>query len=433
LKHERNSVYTKYLLQALQEKPHINVTQLLMSVRNNVLKETQKTGVQQLPWDSVSLTKPFCFKSCVSESDAQLQQKLAEFEKKQAYLAQQQLEFEQQRQAELERKRQAELEKQRQRQAELERQRQAELEQQRQQAELERKRAEFERQQAELKRQQTEFEQRQAELERKRQAELEKQRQQAELDKQRQQQQVAGTVFRDRLKDGSLGPEMVWIPAGRFRMGDIQGGGSSDEKPVHSVNIDKFAMGKYEVTFAEYDKFAQATGRNKPSDNGWGRGNRPVINVSWNDATAYVKWLIQQTSKQYRLPTEAEWEYAARAGTETKYWWGNDIGTNKANCYKDHCGDKFKYTAPIGSFNSNQFGVYDTVGNVWEWTCSEYENPYKGKEKRCLSKKSANNSSLFVLRGGSWFIYARWTRSAHRNGNEPTYRIFDVGLRLARH
>ncbi|OAD22053.1 Sulphatase-modifying factor domain protein [Candidatus Thiomargarita nelsonii] len=124
-----------------------------------------------------------------------------------------------------------------------------------------------------------------------------------------------GKYFRDRLKDGTQGPEMVWIPAGSFRMGDIQGGGDSDEKPVHKVSItQRFAIGRYEVTFAEYDKFAQATGREKPSDRGWGRGNRPVINVSWDDAVAYTKWLSQQTGQKYRLPTEAQWEYAARGG-----------------------------------------------------------------------------------------------------------------------
>jgi len=138
-------------------------------------------------------------------------------------------------------------------------------------------------------------------------------------------------VFQDRLRDGGLGPKMVIIPAGSFRMGDIQGGGDSDEQPVHRVSIGKFAMGMYEVTFAEYDKFADATGRKKPNDKGWGRGNSPVINVSWNDATAYAKWLSNQTGKNYRIPTEAEWEYAARAGTETKYWWGNEIDKSKAN------------------------------------------------------------------------------------------------------
>ncbi len=142
---------------------------------------------------------------------------------------------------------------------------------------------------------------------------------------------VAGKVFQDSLTDGSLGPQMVWISDGHFRMGDIQGGLSNAQ--VNSVSIDSFAMGQNEVTFAEYDRFADATGRSKPSDHGWGRGNRPVINVSWNDATAYTKWLSQQTGHQYRLPTEAEWEYAARAGTDTKYWWGNEVGTNHANCY----------------------------------------------------------------------------------------------------
>jgi formylglycine-generating enzyme required for sulfatase activity len=138
-------------------------------------------------------------------------------------------------------------------------------------------------------------------------------------------------VFRDSLKDGGEVPEMILIPAGEFQMGDIQGGGDNDEKPVHRVSVSAFAMGRYEVTFEEYDRFAEATGRKKPRDAGWGRGKRPVIYVSWNDATAYMEWLSEQTGKKYRLPTEAEWEYVARAGTETKYWWGNQVGKNWAN------------------------------------------------------------------------------------------------------
>ncbi|MDM8562163.1 SUMF1/EgtB/PvdO family nonheme iron enzyme [Candidatus Marithioploca araucensis] len=238
-----------------------------------------------------------------------------------------------------------------------------------------------------------------------------------------------GNVFRDRLQDGSLGPKMVVIPAGRFRMGDIQGGGSDDEKPVHRVSIKQFAMGKYEVTFAEYDKFAQATGREKPKDRGWGRDNRPVINVSWDDAVAYAEWLSQQTGKQYRLPTEAEWEYAARAGTDTKYWWGNEIGQNRANC--NGCGSRWddKQTAPVGSFAANPFGLYDTVGNVWEWTCSEYENEYSGKEKQCISKKRAMQP---VIRGGSGGHKPGGVRAASRDRNSHDDRINIVGFRLAR-
>jgi formylglycine-generating enzyme required for sulfatase activity len=245
-----------------------------------------------------------------------------------------------------------------------------------------------------------------------------------------------GKVFNDRLKDGNLGPKMVWIPAGSFRMGDIQGGGDSDEKPVHRVSINRFAMSRYEVTFAEYDKFAEATGRSKPSDQGWGRGNRPVINVSWNDATAYAEWLSTQTGKQYRLPTEAEWEYAARAGTETKYWWGNEIGSNKANCWKSVCGDSFEYTAPVGSFAANSFGLYDTVGNVWEWTCSEYEKRYNGKETtritKAIMKNGGENTGLFVLRGGSWFNDDGWSRTADRDRRLPFVRNWNYGFRLAR-
>jgi formylglycine-generating enzyme required for sulfatase activity len=174
-----------------------------------------------------------------------------------------------------------------------------------------------------------------------------------------------GSVFRDTLRDGSPGPEMVSISHGEFRMGNIQGSGDADERPVHSVRIPRpFAMGRYEVTFDEYDVFARATGREQPADKGWGRGRRPVINISWEGARAYAQWLSEQTGKRYRLPTEAEWEYAARAGTETTYWWGDEVGENHANC--SSCGSEWDnmQTAPVGSFASNPWGLYDTVGNV---------------------------------------------------------------------
>ncbi len=266
---------------------------------------------------------------------------------------------------------------------------------------------------------------------------------------------LPGQVFTDRLQDGSSGPEMVWIPAGSFRMGDIQGGGYSDEKPVHRVNVEQFAMGKYEVTVGEFRQFVNATGYKTEAEkdkgcntygDDWGykkdanwrnpyfsqNNNQPVVCVSWNDATTYVEWLSQQTGKQYRLPTEAEWEYAARAGSETKYWWGNEIGKNRAAC--DGCGaewgwDAKKMTAPVGSFNSNPFDLYDTVGNVWEWTCSEYENKYNGKEKKCTSKNRARRP---VVRGGSWVVEAGRVRSAFRLRDSHDYRVNFVGFRLAR-
>lgn len=233
--------------------------------------------------------------------------------------------------------------------------------------------------------------------------------------------------FRDTLQDGSLGPEMVWVPAGTFRMGDIQGGGGSDEQPVHEVSVERFAIGRYEVTFAEYDKFAEATGRTKPNDRGWGRGHRPVIHVSWYDATAYAKWLSQQTGYQYRLPTEAEWEYAARAGTETKYGWGNEIGSNQSVCRG--CGSQWdnKQTAPVGSFDPNPFGLYDVIGNVWEWTCSEYEEKYTGKEQHCV-----DDASYIAQRSGSWDASLGGVRLSNRIKWGVNKNIRNDGFRLAR-
>lgn len=258
----------------------------------------------------------------------------------------------------------------------------------------------------------------------------------------------SGQFFRDRLKDGSQGPEMVRIPAGSFRMGDLQGGGDSDEK-VHSVSVARFAMSRFEVTVGEYLRFVRATGRHAPewqeagskyniqtgTDNHYKKlgsaltnKNHPIVGVSWDDATAYATWLSSQTQKTYRLPTEAEWEYAARAGTKTRYWWGNDIGSNKANC-SSSCGDNFKYTAPVGSFSPNPFGLYDTVGNVWEWTCSEYKAQYTGTESKCIGRKSG---SLRALRGGAWDDVPRDVRAADGDRNSRDARNDSAGFRLAR-
>ena len=179
-----------------------------------------------------------------------------------------------------------------------------------------------------------------------------------------------GKVFRDALQDGGEGPEMVVLPAGGFRMGDLSAdqSGDSDERDSRRVTIRRpIAMGRYEVSFADYDRFVLASGADIPEDyGGWGRGARPVINVSQEDARAYAKWLSAQTGKRYRLPTEAEWEYAARASTTTKYSWGDAIGRNLANC--NGCGSEWDIdkTAPVGSFAANPFGLYDMHGNVVE-------------------------------------------------------------------
>ncbi len=225
-------------------------------------------------------------------------------------------------------------------------------------------------------------------------------------------------------------PEMVSIKGDCFQMGSpgSENGRANDERQ-HRVCVDDFAIGKYEVTFAQYDKFANATNRRKPEDKRWGRGDRPVINVTWEDVTTYAAWLSKETGRQYRLPTEAEWEYAARAGSTTAYPWGNAIGRNKANC--DGCGSRWdnKQTAPVGSFGPNAWGLHDTVGNVWEWTCSKYDESYGGEEKQCAGRTAGG---FRVSRGGSWDGRPRFVRSADRSRTSPDYGLDSLGFRLAR-
>ncbi|MDM8545985.1 SUMF1/EgtB/PvdO family nonheme iron enzyme [Candidatus Venteria ishoeyi] len=252
----------------------------------------------------------------------------------------------------------------------------------------------------------------------------------------------ASSFFQDTLRNGTKGPQMASIPAGSFRMGDIQGGGGSDEQPVHQVSVAAFAMSRHEITLGEFQSFVQATGYQgvKPS-NEWGckafmqphfsqTANHPVVCITWLDAVAYTEWLSRETGNGYHLPTEAQWEYAARVGSESKYWWGNAIGNNKANCRG--CGSRWdaKQTAPVGSFSANAFGLFDTVGNAWEWSCSAYENKYKGQEKTCLPDKKDNKNR--VLRGGSWDNGPDRVRSAYRYTGRPSSRYVSVGFRVAR-
>ena len=226
-------------------------------------------------------------------------------------------------------------------------------------------------------------------------------------------------------------PEMVMIPAGSFRMGDLNGGGKADEQPVHQVDIQAFAMGKYEVTFAEYDHFAAATNRPMPKDYGWGRGSRPVIDVSWKDAQAYVQWLADKTGLRFRPPTEAEWEYAARAGTTTKYYWGDAVGRNNAHCVG--CGsewDNNTSTAPVGALSANPFGLHDMHGNVWEWLEDCWHTNYKSAPSDG-TVWAAGSCSKRVLRGGSWGDVPYEIRSARRAGYKPTGQLSNSGFRVA--
>ena len=230
-------------------------------------------------------------------------------------------------------------------------------------------------------------------------------------------------------------PRMVSIPAGRFQMGclsntDVCG---DNEKPVHEVSMSAFKMSATEVTFEQYDFYCDRVERcNKPSDEDWGRGTRPVINVSWHDAQAYIQWLNQQTGQRYRLPTEAEWEYAARAGTQTQYVWGNEIGSNNANC--DGCGSQWdnRQTSPVKSFSPNPWGLFDMQGNVWEWVQDRYDkNYYANSSIQDPSGPSDPSFNSRVLRGGSWNDAALSLRSAHRDWNTPDFRGNYFGFRLS--
>jgi len=231
--------------------------------------------------------------------------------------------------------------------------------------------------------------------------------------------------LRDKLKDGSPGPAMVWLPGGTFTMGD-DNSDQSDEKPAHQVALSAFSIGQYPVTFEDYDKFCDATRRKKLGDCDWGRGDRPVIDISWEDATAYCEWLSQQTGEHYRLLTEAEWEYACRAGSSTRYCFGDDEQrvVDCAWCSKNAGGK----THPVGKKLPNAWQLYDMHGNVWEWVQDWYGAYSEGFER---DPSGPESGARRVNRGGSWYGVAGYCRSAYRRRWLPAYRHY-LGFRLAR-
>ena len=232
-------------------------------------------------------------------------------------------------------------------------------------------------------------------------------------------------------------PEMIVVPPGHFLMGSPAGPGSDVERPAHEVTIAKpFAVAKFELTFDEWDACAaHGDCAQHVGDGVWGRGRRPAINVSWDDAQAYVKWLSSITGKAYRLLSEAEYEYAARAGTKTNYPWGDDIKLNgqaMANC--NGCGSQWdsKQTAPVGSFAANAFGLYDMVGNVWEWTEDCWYPSYQGAPADG-SALTSSDCCCRVVRGGSWRDYPGNLRPAWRGGAFSDNRDDNfLGFRVAR-
>ena len=238
-------------------------------------------------------------------------------------------------------------------------------------------------------------------------------------------------VERELPLERDLAGEMVSIPAGTFRMGDLSGEGYDNEKPVHIVTVPTFRLGKYEVTFATWDACVADGGCKgySPDDEGWGRGGRPVINVSWYDVQYFIDWLNNRTGGNFRLPSEAEWEYAARAGSTTKHSWGDDIGRKRANCDNYYCGDRWEYTAPAGSFAPNAWSLHDMHGNVWEWVQDCWNDSYEGAPTDGSAWESGDCSQR-VVRGGDISASPWYMRSAYRSATDRSSR--QRGFRLAR-
>ena len=233
-------------------------------------------------------------------------------------------------------------------------------------------------------------------------------------------------------------PATVELPGGKFYMGDQNGIGDSDERPVQQIQISAFAISKYEITFKEFDQFTDATGRVRVDDNDWGRNKLPVINVSWDDAQAYTQWLTQKSGKTWRLPTEAEWEYAARADGLSNYQSGNqpesvcsvgniaDEKAFEAGIVQQitRCNDGAVHTNIVGSYRASAFGLYDMHGNTWEWLADCYH--IYG------STPSAGSCEKRVIRGGSFLTPATSARLSNREAIKPTEQLIQVGFRVVR-
>jgi formylglycine-generating enzyme required for sulfatase activity len=251
----------------------------------------------------------------------------------------------------------------------------------------------------------------------------------------------AGRVF----KDCPACPEMVVVPAGEFMMGSPEKEKSrgKDEGPQRKVSVREFAAGKFEVTFAQWDACVAEGGcSHKPGDQGWGRGRRPVINVSWADAKQFVAWLSKKTGQRYRLLTEAEWEYAARGVTKATdahapFSTGATINYKQANYdanFTYNGGPQGVYrqkTVDVGTFRRNAFGLHDMHGNVWEWVEDCYKDSYAGAPTDG-SAVTSGSCSLRILRGGAWNYFPKLLRSAYRYATAGDVRLENIGFRVAR-
>lgn len=236
-----------------------------------------------------------------------------------------------------------------------------------------------------------------------------------------------GSTFRDCPEC----PEMVVLPPGIFTMGSARG--DEKERPAHPVRVlNPFALAKFEITFDEWE----ACARDKAcpgglDDHGWGRGRRPVINVDFNAAKKYAAWLAKKTGHAYRLPSEAEWEYAARAGATTDYPWGDAMEPGRANCRDCETEWGAKGSAPVGSFPPNAFGLHDLNGNVWEWT-EDCWNADHASAPRDTRARLSGECAFRVVRGGAWYYFRKLARNSYRVKWVVEDKSYTVGFRVAR-
>ena len=243
--------------------------------------------------------------------------------------------------------------------------------------------------------------------------------------------------------DSLTGMEFALIKGGCYEMGDSVGDGDNNERPVHEVCVNDFSIGKHEVTNEQFKKFKPEHNSGTYEGLPMNEARQPAVNVSWEDAVAFAKWLSGKTGHTYRLPSEAEWEYAARAGSKTSRFWGNnpddackyanvaDISAkNRWKKWINHyCDDKFLVSAPVGSFQPNGFGLYDMLGNVWEWVEDVYDSGAYAK----LPKNNPvyhGTGEYRVMRGGGWSNGPLGVRTAHRVGLTPTFGHHGLGFRL---
>jgi len=239
-----------------------------------------------------------------------------------------------------------------------------------------------------------------------------------------------GKTIQDSLQSGGKAPVMVVIPAGDFKMGSTSSK-NSEERPRHDVSVAQFAASQHEITFAEYDAFAKATGRKVPDSLYMDRSTHPVVFVSWDDAYYYTKWLSEETGQKYRLPSEAEWEYMASTGKKTTFWWGYDEEPNRAHCFGCGTGLDPRKPTKVGSFGPNAFGLYDTSGNVSEWVHDCWHKNYKAAPKDS-EVWEGGDCSYRSVRGGAYSTPPQSIRSVKRDKFRSDKAYDHIGIRVTR-